>query len=113
MTIGQYPGSVPVTVGHDWGLLPVMAALLFLFGFGYDRLVGWMERNGYDEGYTAILVVVGTLVTLGGVALVDWQAAVLALGAFAFSGFWMCVGSWWRHVQKRKHGQKRIRKGEL
>lgn len=102
-----------MTIGQGSGWIPVMAAILFLFGFVYDRIVSWMERNGYDEGYTAILVVVGTLVTLGGVALVDWRAATLALGAFAFSGFWMVVGSWWRHVQARRRGQQAIRRGEM
>ena len=102
-----------MTIGQGSGWVPVIAAFLFVFGFFYDRVVGWMERNGYDEGYTALLVVVGTLVTLGGVAMVDGCAAAIALGAFACSGFWMVVGSWWRHVQKRKRGQRKLRKGEL
>ena len=100
-------------IGQDYGWIPVMAAILFVFGFGYDKIVAWMEKNGYDEGYTALLVVVGTLVTLGGVALVDWRAAALGLGAFSCSGLFMVLGSWWRHVQKRKRGQHRLRKGEL
>jgi len=100
-----------MTIGPNYGLIRV-AILLFAFGFLYNRIVDWMEKNGYDEGYTAFLVVVGTLVTLGGVALVDWRAAALALGAFACSGFWMVVGSWWRHVQARRRGQQALRRGD-
>lgn len=51
-------------IGATFGLIPVGIGLL-VFGVIYNLVVGWMERNGYDEGYTAIMVVVGVLVTLG------------------------------------------------
>lgn len=92
-------------IGENWGTIAAVFGVLFVFGYLYDRLVEWLERNGYDEGYTAMLVVVGTGVTLVGVAIVDWQAAFLALGGFACSGFWMVMGSWWRHVRRRKRSQ--------
>jgi len=85
--------------------------ILFVFGLAYNGLVAWCESEGYAEGYTAILVAFGTLVTLLGVAVVDWRAALLALGAFFASGFWMVVGSWWRHVQARRRAQDLAREG--
>jgi hypothetical protein len=99
--------------GGDLGLISAVYAALFIFGFAYNVLVAWLERRGYHEGYTAILVVGGTLITLSGVAIVDWRAAALALGAFACSGFWMVVGSWWRHVQARRAGQEAQREDLL
>ena len=93
-------------IGRNSGMVWVIFGILFLFGFFYDRVVTWLERNGYDEGYTALLVVFGSLITLGGIAMIDWRAALLGLGAFASSGFWMVIGSWWRHVQRRRRGQR-------
>ncbi len=100
-------------IGYDSGVIFAIFGVLFVFGYLYDRAVTWLERNGYDEGYTALLVVGGVLVTLGGVAAVDWRAALLGLGAFASSGFWMVIGSWWRHVQRRRHGQELQQQGEI
>lgn len=99
-------------IGNDSGAIRVLVvyATLFIFGFIYNLVVQWLERKGYDEGYTAIFVVIGTLVTLGGVAALDWVAALLALGAFCASGFWMVVGSWWRYVQARRAGQEAQRR---
>jgi len=95
-------------IGYDWGTVWVVFGALFAFGYLYNLAVTWLERNGYDEGYTAMLVVGGSLATLAGVAIIDWQAAVLTLGAFACSGFWMVVGSWWRHVRRRKRSQEAL-----
>lgn len=94
-------GSVSGLVAAGFGLL--------LFGVAYNWLVSWMQDNGYDEGYTAVLVVIGTGVTLTVVALLDWRAAVLAAGAFACSGLPMVIGGWWRHVRARRHGQDLLR----
>lgn len=100
-------------IGYDLGVISAVFGVLVAFGLLYDRIVGWLERNGYDEGYTAMLVVGGVLVTLAGVAFVDWRAALLALGAFVCSGLPMVIGSWWRHVQRRKQGLEAQRQGVL
>lgn len=96
-------------IGIDWGRLAAAFGLLFGFGCAYNGFVGWLERHGYDEGYTWAMVVMGTAVTLGGMALVDWQGAVLALVCFAGSGLPMMAGSWWRYVQRRRAGQDALR----
>ncbi len=98
-------------IGSVSGLV-VAASGLLLFGCLYNWLVSWMESNGYDEGYTALLVVIGNGVTLGVVALIDWRAALLAGWAFACSGLPMVIGGWWRHVQARRRGQDLIRRGD-
>jgi len=94
---------------NQFGSIVAVYGFLFLFGFLYNRLVEWLERNNYDEGYTAFLVVGGVAVTLAGLALLNWQAALVALGAFACSGFWMVIGSCQRHVLARRAAQKRLR----
>jgi len=32
-------------------------------------------------------------------------------GKVAASGFWMVVGSWWRHVRARRRAQDALRQG--
>jgi hypothetical protein len=114
-----------MNLGLIWG--PIGG--LFAFGYLYDRFVGWLEREGYDEGYTAILVVVGTLVTLLASIPVDvavlqfslgearspWAIApVLFLGklaTFAASGAPMVVGSITRYAKRRRQGQEPYRNG--
>lgn len=90
----------------NWAAIGFVCTLLFLFGVGYNHLVMYLERKHYDEGYTALLVVVGVAITLIGVAILFWQAAVITLLCFAASGLPMIVGSAWRHVQLREKAQK-------
>jgi predicted tellurium resistance membrane protein TerC len=95
--------------GNNSGTIWHVMGSLFLFGFVYNLLIDWMERNDYDEGYTALLVVIGVGVTLGAYAFIDSVAALEVLLAFVASGFWMVVGSWWRHVQARRRAQDLLR----
>ena len=91
-----------------------MAALFLLaFGVAYNALVTWLERRGYAEGYTSLLVVGGVGVTLLAIAVVDGQAALLVFLAFSCSGLPMVIGSWWRHVRSREHGQAAQRREVL
>jgi predicted tellurium resistance membrane protein TerC len=99
-------------IGNESGVIPVLA-LLLVFGVAYNLVVTWLIRHGYDEGYTWALVVVGVLVTLIGLALIAPNAVMLALAAFAASGAPMAVGSWWRHVRNRRHGQESQRSDVL
>lgn len=75
---------------------------LALFGILYNALIGWMERKRALEGYTAYAVALGTVVTLGGVALLDFRAAAISLLGFIASGFPMILGSSWRYIDARK-----------
>jgi hypothetical protein len=96
-------------IGLDSGTIPVVwvvAAGLVIFGFVYNQIYGWLEREGYSEGYLALVVAGGVLVTLLGVMAIEVRAGLLALGAFVCSGFWMVIGAWWRHVRRRAKGQR-------
>ena len=92
--------------GTIWGVIGGLLA----FGVLYNAFVGWLIHNGYEEGYVALLVVAGTLVTLGGVALVDVRSAVLALVCFGASGTPMVIGSIWRYMQRRQQAVMEIRR---
>jgi hypothetical protein len=77
--------------------------ILILFGWWFNRQV---EKWGTDsDGFTWLLVVIGTLVTLVGIGLLDllldWNAGLLGLSAFSASGFFMCYGAVRRYVTLR------------
>jgi Na+/melibiose symporter-like transporter len=90
-------------MGVEWERFGFITLALFVFGFGYNALVDWLERTGRERGYTALLVVFGVLVTvMASAALIGWRDAALALACFCASGFWMAVGSFWRHGTQRE-----------
>ena len=82
---------------------------LIIFGIIYNQMISWMERKHYLEGYTAIAVAMGVLVTLGMTAIFNWAYALLALGSFCASGLPMIAGSIWRHIKQREMEQFHLR----
>ena len=91
-------------------MLAVLVGLL-LFGVFYNAFVEYLERSGRDRGYTAFLVVGGTLVTVAGSAVViGVTAAGFVLLCFAASGLPMVIGSGWRHVQARAAEEDELRR---
>lgn len=91
-----------------WQRFGLILAALFIFGLLYNEIISYFERKGYLEGYTALAVALGVLVTLGGVALVDYMAALIVLLAFIASGTPMLAGSIWRHMQARRNDRDRM-----
>jgi Kef-type K+ transport system membrane component KefB len=94
-----------MSIKPEFSLILAVYLVLVLFGIGYNHTVAWWERQKYIEGFTSLAVVLGVLMTLGGVAVVDWQSALLALGAFAATGTPMIVGSILRYVRARREAQ--------
>jgi hypothetical protein len=92
----------------DWRLIGAVLFGLLMFGLVYNELVQRIGRR--KEGYTSLLVVGGVLITLGGVALVSWQCAVLTLSAFAASGLPMTLGSIYRHIRSREQAIEYLRR---
>ena len=83
---------------------------LVLFGIGYDQFVGNLEKQGHERGFTAFLVVVGTLVTLAGLALGQGlEIAIYVALLFVGSGTPMIVGSIRRYVRQRAEDEQRAR----
>lgn len=87
----------------------VALAILGLCGVLYDLLVTWINRQTADHGYTAFLVVGGTLVTLAGLAWVaGLQAALVTLILFTAAGLSMVVGSVRRSLRQRAQTMKAL-----
>ena len=84
----------------DWRLIGSVLFGLFMFGCAYNYFVGAL--NGKKDGYLAMLVAAGVAMTLLGVAIVSWQAAVLVLACFAASGIPMIIGEVSRSVNMRE-----------
>jgi len=87
---------------------------LLLFGIGYNHLVGWLERQGFEEGYTAILVVGGVLITLlASIPMVGGQIFLTMLICFSASGAPMVFGSWRRYCDRRNRERELARQDAL
>lgn len=98
-----------MTIRIESGAIAAVFGMLLAFGFLYNLFTSWVMSKHYDEGYTALLVVGGVGATLLIVSLLSSELALLMFGAFAMSGFWMVIGSIWRHVKAREKSQKAIR----
>jgi hypothetical protein len=88
----------------------LLAVYFFLLNFGilFNWLITHAEKKGWLEGYTALAVAGGVLMTLGAVAVIFPMFALITLGAFCFSGTPMLVGSIYRHVRNREQAIKRM-----
>jgi hypothetical protein len=89
---------IRVELGLVLGIFPV----LVLFGVGFNWLTAWMERKGYMEGFTSLIVALGVALTLAPLAFFSWQFVLIAYGAFLCTGLPMIVGSIGRYLQKRE-----------
>jgi len=93
--------------GNDLGAIAVTAVGLFAFGVAYNWLVIQLNRRGYDDGYTWLLVVVGVGVTvLAAGFTIGWLAVLVLLVYFAASGLPMALGNIYRHVKARRAEQE-------
>lgn len=85
--------------GRFWGAF----GAAFLFGAVFNWLTGWLGRRGYSDGYTAILVVIGTGITiLCAAPVIGLLNALRVFGLFAASGAPMAIGDMARHAQARR-----------
>ena len=60
----------------------ILLALAFFGGF-FNWMINTLGER--KDGYVSLLVAGGVLITLGGIAVVSWQCALLALAMFAAS----------------------------
>lgn len=91
-------------------IFAIICLVLFIFGIAYNYLVGWLERTGHDRGYTAYLVIAGTLVTLLlAIPIIGFFAFLIVLACFAFSGLPMVIGSSARSSNKRLEDETKAR----
>src|SRR5690554_1398126 len=89
-------------------LFAVILAALLMFGLWFNSYVERrVESADGEQPFTWVWVVTGTLVTLIGLAIINWQAALLALICFTASGVPMIVGSINRH-ERRQEKRRRL-----
>jgi len=82
---------------------------LFLFSWGYNALVAWLERKGYHDGYVSLMVVGGVVSTvLAATWLIGIEAALILGGAFVSSGAPMIIGSIARHIAQRDREERQL-----
>jgi hypothetical protein len=99
-----------MSIQLDFSHILVILFGLLVLGIIYNLIIARLERNGYLEGFTSLAVVGGVGMVLGGLALINWQWALISLAAFACAGLPMVVGSIGRYAQQRKEGQDSMRR---
>lgn len=92
----------------DFSRISAIYIALMIFGVVYNLVISRLEKRGYLEGFTWMAVAVGTGVTVFAVAMISWQCAVIALGAFVFSGAPMIIGAISRYVLSRERSQRAL-----
>lgn len=93
----------------DFSIVLMVLLANFIFGVGYNLLIGWLERKRYLEGYASLAVAGGVLATIGLTAFISWTYALLALGSFFCSGLPMVIGSIGRYMRTRAYEQELLR----
>lgn len=87
----------------DLGAITITAVVLFLFGWLFNHFVNYLHRQGFNDGFTWLEVVVGCAVVIFAAGFtVGWATTLLLLLYFAAAGFWMAAGDIYRHVQARQ-----------
>ena len=102
--------SFEISFSIDVGLFIIVFLSLLIFGGLYNQFVEYMDKLHYTEGYLSLVVAFGVFVTLIGVSILSWQAALMILVCFIASGTPMIVGSITRYIRKRADDQNSIRK---
>lgn len=91
----------------DFGLYLGIATYEVLMGLGYNQLTAGLERRGYMEGFTSLLVSGGVALTLA--PFVIFNLPVIAtVGGFVCSGLPMIIGSISRYLKARDIARKEM-----
>jgi hypothetical protein len=93
------------TNGIQSGLIAAVVFIALLgFGWWFDGHVEEIKDDA--DGFTWLLVVVGSFVTIIGIGLLDlvldWNAGFISMAAFASSGLFMSIGAIKRYIVNRR-----------
>lgn len=76
---------------------------LILFGILFNHCTAELNRRGYSEGYTWLLVVIGVAITvIASAAEIGWEPALVLLKNFVASGTPMAAGDIYRYISARR-----------
>jgi uncharacterized membrane protein len=85
--------------------LALACLFLLVFGFGFNLVVERFQNR--TQRYTAELVVIGVLVTIGiSGFFIGWDDVLIVLILFIFSGGPMIAGSWMRTAKDEEAAKK-------
>lgn len=86
----------------------ILALILAItLGILYDHLVTRLNRTGKTEGYTALLVVGGVILTLALAApFITFQDGLTLTAFFIATGTPMILGDIVRYIKKREKGRR-------
>lgn len=101
--------GVQFQVQPDLSTVLAVYGMLLLAGTLYNWAIAVAEREGWLEGFIWLSVVIGVLFTLGCLALISWEMALVVLGGFVASGLPMAAGAIWRYIKARERGQEHDR----
>jgi MFS family permease len=90
--------------------LAIMVLSLLIFGYLYDRFVGWLERRPHGhQGFTALLVMLGVAVTVTAtLPLIGLEDYLVLVVAFLASGIPMITGSIVRYMRERDRQSEQL-----
>jgi len=85
----------------------IVLSALFIFGFLYNLLIHWLEKEALHESIIPVLVVLWVLATGAAFGILRGQEEMewLMLCFFA-SGTWLFIGSYYRHSQELQQRRK-------
>lgn len=91
--------------GIQSGLIAVFIHVaLIAFGWRFNQYVETLRDDA--DGFTWLLVVIGSAVTIAGIGLLDlvldWNAGLISFSAFASSGLFMSYGAVNRYITARR-----------
>lgn len=90
----------------------LVAASLFAFGAAFNQFVTWLEYEDWEEGATAILVVIGVGYTICLISALIGHLGTM-FWCFAVAGGPMVAGSWLRYARRRAQERNEARKEAL
>lgn len=109
MIIWHESGINWATIGLGW--LFLVACLGVLIGILYNHFVNWLHAEKHDQGYTALLVVGGVVITLGlALPFIGLEHTAIVTVLFICTGTPMIVGDVWRYVVERRQRAQKLAK---
>lgn len=96
--------------GLNSGAFGAVLGLLLAFGVLFNLGVGYLNRRGWSEGFTSLLVVAGVGATLLALLVVlAAEVVAMVLLAFVASGTPMIAGDIYRYVKRREEEKEQLR----
>ena len=90
----------------SFGQLSGIFCGLILLGIGYNLLTAWLERHGYMDGITSLVVALGVALTITPFTMISLPFVLMIAGGFIASGLPMIIGSLSRYLKQRDQARK-------